>query len=66
MSDIKITIGGDAAQLNAELKKSQAELGKTAIAAQKTDSSLQTLSRSGGQSIFNLTEKLRHWAGENI
>lgn len=38
--DIKILIGGDASGLQNELKKSQAELGKTAIAANKLDSSL--------------------------
>lgn len=59
MPDIKITIGGDATQLDAALKKSQAELAKTAIAANKTDSSLQAFTKNTGSSIFNLTEKLK-------
>ena len=58
MSDIKITIGADAAKLQSELKKAQSELSKTALAAQKTDSSLQVLSKNAGQSMFNLKEKI--------
>lgn len=59
MPDIKITIGGDASGLDSELKKAQAELGRTALAANKLDSTLGSISKSGGQSLFNLTEKLR-------
>jgi len=59
MADLKIVIGGDARQLQEELKKSQAEISKTAIEANKLDSSLKKTTASAGQSIFNLTEKLR-------
>jgi len=59
MADLKIVIGGDARQLQDELKKSQAEISKTAIEANKLDSSLKKTTASAGQSIFNLTEKLR-------
>jgi hypothetical protein len=59
MADLKIVIGGDARQLQEELKKSQAEIRKTAIEANKLDSSLKKTTASAGQSIFNLTEKLR-------
>lgn len=59
MPDIKITIGGDATQLQGALKSAQSELGKTAVAANKMDSSLQKVGKSGLSSIFNLTEKLR-------
>lgn len=59
MSDIKIIITGDDSGLEKATKRAQTELVNVAKAAQKTDSSLQTLSRSGGQSMFNLTEKIK-------
>jgi len=59
MPDLKITIGGDATQLQSALKSAQSELGKTAIAANKMDSSLAKVGKTGLSSIFNLTEKLR-------
>lgn len=43
MSDIKIKIEADISQVPEKLKTVQSELGKTAISAQKSDSSLGKL-----------------------
>lgn len=56
---LEIIVTGNTDGANSALRKTQEELGKTAIAAQKTDSSLQKLGQDSGKSIFNLTEKLR-------
>lgn len=55
MSDIKVIITGDATGLEAATKKAQAELGRTAIAAQKTDSSLAKMN-SGVSALGNVTQ----------
>lgn len=56
---LEIIVTGNTDGANSALRKTQEELGRTAIAAQKTDSSLQKLGQDSGKSIFNLTEKLR-------
>lgn len=55
MSDIKVIITGDATGLEAATKKAQAELGRTAIAAQKTDSSLARMN-TGVSALGNVTQ----------
>lgn len=59
MADMKVVIGGDVAGATTGLKTVQAELSKTAVAASKVDNSLAGIGKNAGQSIFNLTEKLR-------
>lgn len=56
MSDIKIIIDADVKGLEAGTKKVQAELGKTAIAAQKTDSSVAKMG-AGLQQTGGLAQK---------
>lgn len=46
MADLKVVIGGDVSGATTGLKQVQTELGKTAIAAQKVDSSLATTAKS--------------------
>ena len=55
MSDIKLVIAADVAQAENALKKVQGELGKTAIAAAKTDSSLDKLGKGSNQATMALT-----------
>ena len=43
---LEIVVTGNVSGATAELKKVQAELGKTALSAQKTDSSLQLFDKN--------------------
>lgn len=55
MSDIKVIITGDASGLDKATKQATADLGKVAIAAQKTDSSLAKMG-TGVSALGNVTK----------
>lgn len=55
---LEIIVKGNVSEATTGLKSVQAELGKTVMAAQKTDSSLQRLGSSGSQSLALLNTRL--------
>ena len=55
MSDIKIVIGAEVAAAESGLKKVQAQLANTAVAATKADSAMVKLKGGSNQATFALT-----------